>query len=100
MLSALQLHLLNGLYLVVLVVVAVLTSTWATCVEGATATVTQQMACCKAGHDDCPMKDSASNCCRQSGPQSESQATIVRTATPHTPVLTILVDAILSGTCV
>ena len=59
-----------------LVVVGILTSSWATCVEGATATVTQQMVCCKAGHDHCPMKDSASNCCKQSG-QIEAQGTIV-----------------------
>jgi hypothetical protein len=69
-----------------LVVVAVLTSTWATCVEGATATVTQQMACCKAGHDDCPMKDSASDCCKQSGPQVESQGTIVKASSVSAPI--------------
>ena len=69
-----------------LVVVAVLTSTWATCVEGATATVTQQMACCKAGHDHCPMKDSASDCCKQSGPQVESQGTIAKAPSVSAPM--------------
>jgi hypothetical protein len=69
-----------------LVVVAVLTSTWATCVEGATAAVTQQMACCKAGHDDCPMKDSASDCCKQSGPQVEFQGTIVKASSVSAPI--------------
>ena len=64
----------------VLVVFGVLTSTWATCVEGAAATPIQQMACCKAGHDHCPMKDSASDCCKKSGPQIESQATIAKAA--------------------
>jgi hypothetical protein len=69
-----------------LVVVGILTSTWATCVEGATATVTQQMTCCKAGHDHCPMKDSASDCCKQSGQtQVESQGTIVKVTSVSAP---------------
>src|ERR1700704_2454438 len=70
-----------------LVVVGVLTSAWATCVEGATLTATQQMACCKAGHHHCPMKDSASDCCKQAGRQIESQATIVKAASFNTPTL-------------
>jgi hypothetical protein len=63
-----------------LVVVSVLTSTWAICAEGATAPATQQMACCKAGHHQCPMHDTASDCCRKSGSQIESQGTVVKTA--------------------
>jgi hypothetical protein len=63
-----------------LVVFGVLTSMWATCVEGATAPAAQQMACCKAGHHQCPMKDSASDCCKKSGPQIQSQATVVKAA--------------------
>jgi hypothetical protein len=63
-----------------LVVFGVLTSTWATCVEGASASATQQMACCKAGHHQCPMKDAASDCCQKSGSQIESQGTVVKTA--------------------
>lgn len=35
------------------------------------------MACCKAGHDHCPMKGSVSECCKISGPQLQSQATAV-----------------------
>ena len=70
----------------VLVVFGVLTSTWATCVEGATSAPTQQMACCKAGHHHCPMKDSASDCCRQSGPQFESQGTIVTAVSVSAPM--------------
>jgi hypothetical protein len=69
-----------------LVVFGVLTSAWATCVEGATATPTQQMACCKAGHHHCPMKDSASDCCKKSGLQVESQGTIVKAASVSAPV--------------
>ena len=71
-----------------LVVVGVLTSAWATCVEGATASPMQQMACCKAGHHHCPMKDSAADCCAQSGPQVESQGTIVKAVSFSAPVPT------------
>jgi len=69
-----------------LAVVGVLTSTWAICAEGATAPATRQMACCKAGHDQCPMKDSASDCCTTSGPQMQSQGTVVKAASFTAPV--------------
>ena len=69
-----------------LVVVGVLASTWATCVEGATSTATQQMACCKAGHDRCPMRASAADCCKTSGPKVESRGTIVKAASISAPV--------------
>jgi hypothetical protein len=79
-----------------LVVVGILTSTWATCVEGATATVTQQMACCKAGHDHCPMKDGAADCCKQSGPHSQPQATIVKAASLSASMPVAVASATLS----
>ena len=78
-----------------LVVFGVLTSTWATCAEDAIATAIQQMACCKAGHHHCPMKDSASDCCKKSGPQIESQATIVRVASFTAPVPIVLTWVVL-----
>jgi hypothetical protein len=78
-----------------LVVAGVLTSAWVACAEGATATATRQMACCKAGHHHCPMKDSASDCCKQSGPQIESQGTIVKVASLSPPVPDVLTWVIL-----
>jgi hypothetical protein len=78
-----------------LVLVAFGASTWATCVEGATATATRQMACCKAGHDHCPMHDSASDCCKKSGPPVESQGTIVKAASLSAPVPVVLAWVIL-----
>jgi hypothetical protein len=76
--------------LAALMLVAFCTSAWATCAEGATASRTEQMACCKAGDDHCPMKDSVSDCCQQSGPQFQSQATIVKAASTHAPVRIVL----------
>jgi hypothetical protein len=69
-----------------LVLFGVLTSAWATCAEGATASPVQQMACCKNGHDHCPMKDSASDCCNQSGPRFDEQATLTKAASLVAPV--------------
>jgi hypothetical protein len=79
--------------LAALVLVGFCGSAWATCAEGAIASQTEQMACCKAGHDHCPMKDSASDCCKQSGPQYQSQATITKAAPSQAPVRTVLVWA-------
>ena len=63
-----------------LVVAGVLTSAWATCVEGATATPTEQMACCKAGHDHCPMHDSAADCCKENSSSPQPQSSVVAKA--------------------
>ena len=63
-----------------LVLVAFCGSTWATCAEGATATKTQQMACCKAGHDNCPMHDSAADCCKQNPSSPQAQWSVVTKA--------------------
>src|ERR1700681_4835849 len=76
--------------LAALVLVAFCGSAWATCAEGAIASQTEQMACCKAGHDHCPMKDSASDCCKQSGPQFQSQATVVKAVPLQAPVRLLL----------
>src|SRR5256885_1851515 len=66
-------------------VFGVLTSAWATCVEGATLP-TEQMVCCQAGHEHCPMKDSASDCCKKSPSHVESHATIVKAVSVTAPV--------------
>ena len=79
----------------VLVVCGVLTSTWTTCAQGAIASRTEQMACCRAGHDDCPMTDSAADCCAKSGPQIPSQGTVVKVASFSAPALALLVWATL-----
>ena len=74
--------------LAALMVVAFCGSAWAACAEGAIASATEQMACCKAGHDHCPMKDSASasDCCKKSGTPVESQATIVTAVSVSAPM--------------
>lgn len=79
-----------------LVALGVLTSAWATCAEGAVATPTEQMACCKAGHHDCPMTGSASDCCKESGSQVESQGTIVKAQSLDVPVPVPMVWATLT----
>ena len=72
-----------------LVVFGLLGATWPTCVEGAIATPSEQMVCCQAGHEHCPMKDSASDCCKKSGVQIESQGTIAKIAslTARSPIV-------------
>jgi len=86
--------------LAAIVLVAFTGSTWATCAEGALATATDQMACCKAGHDHCPMHDSATQesaagCCTQSGPPVESPGTIVKVASVSAPMSVLLAWVIL-----
>jgi hypothetical protein len=74
-----------------LVLVGVMTSSWATCLEADTSSATQQMACCKAGHHDCPMKDSASDCCKTSAPHIESEGTVAKVAPLDSPVAVAMV---------
>jgi hypothetical protein len=77
------------------VVAGMLASAWATCVADANATPGEQMDCCQAGHDDCPMKDSAADCCQKSGLQIESQGTVVKAASLSAPIAVVLAWATL-----
>ena len=83
-----------------LVVASVLTSAWATCAEGATSTALQQMACCKGGHHHCPMKDSASDCCKLSPSHVESHATIVKAESMNAAAPVLLTWAIIQPAAV
>jgi hypothetical protein len=65
-------------------------STWATCAQGALASQTEQMACCKNGHPDCGPKGTAADCCQKQGPQLQPQATVVKAVPIKAPVRTIL----------
>jgi hypothetical protein len=39
------------------------------------------MACCKAGHDHCPMHDSAADCCKENSSSPQPQWSVVAKAT-------------------
>ena len=60
-------------------------TTWATCV-GAAAIESQQMACCAAGHDQCPMHKGASACCTTPAAQPQTQATLVKATALTAPL--------------
>ena len=79
-------------FLGVLAMAGVFTSGLAACVDAADGAM--QMACCKAGHDHCPMKDRASDCCKVSG-HPESQATLVKATSISAPASVVLTPAIL-----
>ena len=72
-----------------LALVAFSGSAWATCI-GDDASEAQQMACCSAGHDQCPMHEAASPCCTTPVPQVQTQAPLVKAASPVTPLLRIV----------
>lgn len=63
-----------------LVVAGIFSSALATCTAGAVAPETTQMACCKAGHDHCPMKDSAADCCKKNSSSPQLQWNVVAKA--------------------
>jgi hypothetical protein len=54
-----------------LLVVSLATSAWATCVGGLGLTANAEMACCQAGHEHCPMKGTASDCCKIEGQRTQ-----------------------------
>ena len=45
-------------------VASLATSALATCLADPSMSVGAQMACCEAGHDQCPMRGSAADCCK------------------------------------
>jgi hypothetical protein len=60
-----------------LALVAFSGSAWASCF-GDAAVESQQMACCHAGHDQCPMHNTDSSCCTTSVARAQTQATLVK----------------------
>jgi hypothetical protein len=45
-------------------VASLATSALATCMADSSMSAQAQMACCSAGHDECPMRGSAGDCCK------------------------------------
>jgi hypothetical protein len=70
----------------IMLVVSLATSAWLTCVGGLGMTAGAEIACCKAGHEQCPMKDTSSDCCKMQG-QRTHQLSLV-TADGVRPVIT------------
>jgi hypothetical protein len=62
------------------VVAGIFASGVATCTAGALAPEMAQMACCQAGHDDCPMHDSPVDCCKQNSSPPQSHWSVVAKA--------------------
>jgi hypothetical protein len=54
-----------------LLVVSLATSVWATCVGELGMSANAEMACCQARHDHCPMKGTASDCCKIEGQRTQ-----------------------------
>jgi hypothetical protein len=76
----------------------------ASCVEGATSTPSEQMACCKKGHDMCPMRGSPEDCCKKAPQLNQvTQCTAVEkftSPTPHLFALHVLDPLLVSATVV
>ena len=47
-----------------MLVTSLTASAWASCMAGIGMTAKAQMACCKAGHEKCPMRGTAEDCCK------------------------------------
>jgi len=60
-----------SLLVTLLLVVSLGTSAWASCVGEPGMTASAEMACCKAGHEYCPMKSTASDCCKIEGQRAQ-----------------------------
>jgi hypothetical protein len=58
---------LNRLVLVFTLIASLATSASATCMAEIAMNAPAQMACCKNGHDKCPMHGTAEDCCQSEG---------------------------------
>jgi hypothetical protein len=82
-----------------LLVVSLATSAWATCVGELGMTANAEMACCKAGHEHCPMKGTASDCCQIEGQRTQqlsaATAESVRAVVTAPPAIAILYEILV-----
>jgi hypothetical protein len=87
--------------IVAMLAVTIGSSLLASCVEGATSTPTEQMACCKKGHNSCPMRGTPEHCCT-STPHFD-QCTAVQkfsSQAPHLFALHVFDEHVASATIV
>jgi hypothetical protein len=56
---------------VLMLIASMATSVWANCVADTSMTPKAQMACCKNGHDKCPMSGTAEDCCKTEAQKHE-----------------------------
>jgi len=80
-----------------LLVASLATTAWASCVAGLDDLTNVQMACCKAGHHNCPMHGSAKDCCSHEGQQSHQQVSVVAHVAASKVASPTLVTAILDA---
>ena len=73
-------------------------SIWASCVEDATSTDTEQMACCKAGHVTCGTSGGSDDCCKHAV-QASPQFTATEIVAPRAePVAAAVFHAVVAPT--
>ena len=80
---------------VLMLVTSLTTSAWASCIADAAMPAKAQMACCKAGHDKCPMHGSAKDCCKTEG-QKQQQLSAATHEIARSPVSTPALTATIS----
>ena len=56
---------------VLMLLASMATSVWANCIADLAMTPKAEMACCKNGHDKCPMKGTAEDCCKTEAQKHE-----------------------------
>ncbi len=81
---------------VLMLLASMATSVWANCIADMAMTPKAQMACCTNGHDKCPMKGTAEDCCKTEA-QKHEQASVAthESASPivHAPSSVLAVAA-------
>jgi hypothetical protein len=86
-----------SLVFALMLIVALATSAWATCVGKLGMTASSEMACCKAGHEHCPMQGTSSDCCKMEGQRAQqlTAATADGVRAAHTaPTVTAVLSRI------
>lgn len=73
-----------------MLIASLATSAWANCLADSAMTPKAQMACCKAGHDKCPMAGTPEDCCKGEAQREQQTSVATHEVAPppsHAPVL-------------
>jgi len=81
--------------LAALVLLTFSASVWATCLEGAAVSASQQMACCKDGEFTCAPNANANECCTTRATQSHAAVAVAKIDPVHAPVAVVGTWAVL-----
>ena len=78
-------------------------SVWASCMADVAMNPEEQMACCKNGHDKCPMRNTAADCCKTESQRHQQVSFAIHESSSsvvHAPAIVATIAVVIVPTAI